>query len=104
MVLSNIAICALRGLNQETKKALATELNTRPRTFYRWLGENFNNGPLTTVAALKLIAKEFGLPETLAEVLLLDGGPDMSHEELMQERFDRLADRLGELSQKLNAK
>jgi len=70
MFLSKIAVSALRGLSATDKTLLATDLDTTAPTLYRWIAQNQNNGPLTTVDATKKICALFDLDA--ADILLTD--------------------------------
>jgi hypothetical protein len=61
MRLSKIAILALRGTSKEFKKDMAEKLNTSDNSLYRWINDNEENGPLTTMKSLQLIREETGL-------------------------------------------
>lgn len=62
MILSKIAILALRGTSNEFKIRLMDSLGAKKTAFYRWIDENKKNGPLTTYSAINAMAQEFGLP------------------------------------------
>lgn len=89
MVLSSIAIAALKGLDRTARVLLAAELGTTPKTLNRWIAENRDNGPLTTVGAQNLIALELKVPDIVADFVLLAGGPGKEAGVILVERMKR---------------
>lgn len=62
MVLSKIAILALRGLSREKKNQLAKHIGISPDSLYRWIANNDDS--LTKAVSLKFIREELGLDDT----------------------------------------
>ena len=62
MKLSNEALNRLKYSNT-AKGLLMYEFNVGTSTIWRWITENEPDGDLTRVKAVKLLAKEFNMPE-----------------------------------------
>jgi hypothetical protein len=62
MKLTKAAILALRGIQVESKEALAKALGVSMKTLYRYLTDNDDN--LTKATALDFIRKETGLADS----------------------------------------
>jgi hypothetical protein len=62
MKLTKAAILALRGIQFESKEALAKALGVSMKTLYRYLTDNDDN--LTKATALDFIRKETGLADS----------------------------------------
>lgn len=65
MVLSKIAILAIKGLGKKFIERISNEEpKPTPPTVYRWISENQENGPLTTASCLQVIREETGLDDS----------------------------------------
>lgn len=53
---------------KDVREKLIDGLKTTQPTLWRWMNQNITNGPLTTVASVRIIAKELEVSE--GEILI----------------------------------
>lgn len=64
MRMSKRAMMTFKGAGDEARIRLAQAMGVKKHTIWYWLRENKENGPLTTVKAVKVIAEITGMLES----------------------------------------
>lgn len=67
MKLSKSAILALKGCSKDSRERIATAMKVGLKSVNRWIAQNQENGPLTTLTALQVIKEETGLEEEILD-------------------------------------